>query len=194
MPGARKARYGSRTGIEYVKPVERGAENQQPQRRLHHPGQQFGAVMAQLHQFHPGKRPDGHRHPAQPSPAARCAKRTRSHRRLNRHADPIRVAAEDVLESGVRPDRGLEFGRCADRSQRPAIHERHPVAKNVGLLHVVGGQQYGHVELSFIRWTCDHTPSRAIGSKPTVGSSRISSDGRVTSACASSKRRTIPPE
>ena len=47
---------------------------------------------------------------------------------------------------------------------------------------------------SCMRATCAQTPSRAMGSRPTVGSSRISSDGRFTSACASSSRRTMPPE
>ena len=38
------------------------------------------------------------------------------------------------------------------------------------------------------------TEPRAIGSRPIVGSSRMSRRGRLTSACASSSRRTIPPE
>ncbi len=42
--------------------------------------------------------------------------------------------------------------------------------------------------------TRSQTPSRATGSSPTVGSSSTSSAGRLTSAWASSSRRTIPPE
>src|SRR6266536_664883 len=45
-----------------------------------------------------------------------------------------------------------------------------------------------------ISCTRPQTLSRATGSRPTVGSSSTSSQGRLTSACASSKRRTMPPE
>jgi hypothetical protein len=39
-----------------------------------------------------------------------------------------------------------------------------------------------------------HTPWRAAGSSPTVGSSRHSTGGRCSIACAISSRLTIPPE
>jgi hypothetical protein len=39
-----------------------------------------------------------------------------------------------------------------------------------------------------------HTAERATGSSPMVGSSRISSRGELTSACAGSSRRIMPPE
>lgn len=42
-----------------------------------------------------------------------------------------------------------------------------------------------------VMWS--RTPVRAIGSSPIVGSSRISSRGALTSAWASSRRRTMPP-
>ncbi len=41
---------------------------------------------------------------------------------------------------------------------------------------------------------CSHTPARAMGSGPIVGSSEMSSLGALTSAWASSRRRTTPPE
>src|SRR6476469_280820 len=50
------------------------------------------------------------------------------------------VVAEDVLEAGVGPQRGLQLVGGADGAQPPLVHEADPVAECVGLLHVVGGQ------------------------------------------------------
>ena len=97
------------------------------------------------------------------------------------------------LASG--PERGLELVGEPTARRRPRCMQGDPVAERVGLLHVVGGEQHGHaVARRCICATRSQTLSRATGSRPTVGSSSTSSAGRLTSACASSRRRTMPPE
>src|SRR6185312_5925019 len=54
------------------------------------------------------------------------------------------VAAEDVVERGRGADRALEVGRCAQRADPTAVHERDPVAVLVGLLHGVRRDEHGH--------------------------------------------------
>jgi hypothetical protein len=66
-----------------MQPGERLPEDQQPQRGLHHPGEQFGAVMAQLLQFHHRESAHPHGHSTDATPAARRTDNLYGHFRLN---------------------------------------------------------------------------------------------------------------
>ena len=44
-------------------------------------------------------------------------------------------------DDGVGADRPLERGRRVEGEDPAVVHDRHPVAELVGLLHVVGGEQ-----------------------------------------------------
>jgi hypothetical protein len=53
--------------------AERGTEDQQPQRRLHHPGDEFGPIVLQLLYFDDRERPDAAKRCADTPPSARGA-------------------------------------------------------------------------------------------------------------------------
>src|ERR1700738_887955 len=57
------------------------------------------------------------------------------------------VVTKDVLEWRVRRHGLLQLGRRADRLQLTVVHQRHPIAQRVGLLHVMGGEQNRHAEI-----------------------------------------------
>src|SRR5450756_1470301 len=50
--------------------------------------------------------------------------------------------AEDVLEAGPLPLRGLQLIGSPDGSQPPEVHQSDPVAQRVRFLHVVGRQEH----------------------------------------------------
>ena len=56
--------------------------------------------------------------------------------------DAIRGLGGD-LDDRARIHAALEVARAAEREDPPVVHDRHPVAELVGLLHVVGGEQHG---------------------------------------------------
>src|SRR6476659_4050186 len=68
-----------------------------------------------------------------------------------------RVVPEDVLECRCRSRAGgdmclsrhhsFEFRLRTDCLQLTVVHQRHPIAQRIGLLHVVSGEQYRHPEL-----------------------------------------------
>src|SRR3954468_9046308 len=105
------------------------------------------------------------------------------------------VGTEHVIEALACPvQAGDEFARGTRRPDASPVHERDPVAVLLGLVHVVGGDQHGHAGL------------RPDGEDPvpdTRAGDRVQADGRfvedeqpgeLTSAWASSSRRTMPPE
>src|SRR5215475_8497221 len=57
------------------------------------------------------------------------------------------VIPEHVVKRGAVTEPGAQVGRAAGGADRAAAHQRHPVAVGVGLVHVVGGHQHGHLML-----------------------------------------------
>src|SRR5262252_8062937 len=55
------------------------------------------------------------------------------------------VVAEHVVQRGPLARPGLELGRGAGGAQGAVVHQRDPVAVQVGLFHVVGGHEDGRV-------------------------------------------------
>src|SRR5579884_2434146 len=55
-----------------------------------------------------------------------------------------RVVAEDVVEGRALTHRPLQVNRCVQGHHPPPVHQGHPVAQTVGLVHVVRGQEDGH--------------------------------------------------
>ena len=76
---------------------------------------------------------------------------------------------------------------------RAVVHDRHPVAELVGLLHVVRGQQD---RLALVVQLAEDLPQarRLCGSRPAVGSSRNRIAGRCRIARATISRWAMPPE
>src|SRR5215468_261750 len=58
---------------------------------------------------------------------------------------PAGVMTEHVVERGSLAQPSLELGRGAGGPDGAVVHERDPVAVQVGLLHVVGGHEDGRV-------------------------------------------------
>ena len=71
MPGRQERQVRHVAGVDHVQPGERLPEDQQPQRGLHHPGEQLGAVVAQLLQFDDRESAHPHGHSADATPPAR---------------------------------------------------------------------------------------------------------------------------
>src|SRR5215470_13665880 len=57
------------------------------------------------------------------------------------------VVPEHVIKRGVVTEPGAKVDGAAGGADRAAVHQRHPVAVGVGLVHVVGGHQHGHAML-----------------------------------------------
>src|ERR1700744_112699 len=64
-----KGQVRHRPGVDHVQTAERGTEDQQPQRRLHHPGDELGAVVRKLLQFDDREPDDAAHHCASALPA-----------------------------------------------------------------------------------------------------------------------------
>src|SRR5690348_15926639 len=58
---------------------------------------------------------------------------------------PAGVMTEHVIKGGPPAQPGLELGRSAGGADGAVVHERDPVAVQVGLFHVVGGHEDGRV-------------------------------------------------
>ena len=155
MPGARKSRYGSAAGRDRVQPVERLAEDDEPQGRLDRARVELGAVVAQALDLDEAERADarGERaHDAQRRPSAvsrggwRCggccghpaglSLRRRTGRRRGggrRRRASRRGRSRRFSSAGVPTARSGPRCMSATRSHRP-----------LGLVHVVGREQHGH--------------------------------------------------
>src|SRR5262249_62342542 len=58
---------------------------------------------------------------------------------------PAGVMTEHAVEGGSPAQPGLELGRGAGGAEGAVVHERDPVAVQVGLLHVMGGHKDGRL-------------------------------------------------
>src|SRR5215472_4048416 len=58
---------------------------------------------------------------------------------------PAGVMTEHVVKGGSLTQSGLELGRGAGGAEGAVVHERDPVAVQVGLIHVVGGHEDGRL-------------------------------------------------
>ncbi len=56
-------------------------------------------------------------------------------------AERFEVAVGDDAHRGVHADRALQLGRRVEGDDATLVDDRHPVAEEVGLLHVVRGEQ-----------------------------------------------------
>src|SRR5487761_81960 len=57
------------------------------------------------------------------------------------------VVAEDVVERGLVTEPSPQRSRSPGDADLGPVHQRDPVAVGVGLVHVVGGHQHGHLVL-----------------------------------------------
>src|SRR5918995_1086888 len=75
--------------------------------------------------------------------AARRGQRVAEPRQHGLQALDLRCVRRDGLHTRTA-DRGLELGRGALRHELAPIDDPNPVCERVGLLEVLGGQEYGH--------------------------------------------------
>ena len=79
---------------------------------------------------------------------------------------------EDVVEV-VRGELLAQLRRRALGGERPEVHDRDTVAVAIGLVHLVGRDEHGRARLPRAAPASrSQTSRRAVGSRPTVGSSR----------------------
>ena len=179
-------------GRDGVEPVERLAEDQQPQRGLDRAGEQLGAVVADLLDLGEAERRDA---AAEPPPAGGAGGGATAASAESASDAP---GATDVTElpsflervAGVVPEHVLERRRPGPRRasssvgvpmarMRPRCISDDPVAQLVGLFHVVGREEHGDARSSCSDRSRSQTVSRPTGSSPIVGSSRIEHPGPV---------------
>ena len=91
------------------------------------------------------------------------------------------------------PTRLLELVGRAAFDDEPVVDDHDVVGEPVGLVEVLGGEQRRRPAATSSSIT-SHIASRLRGSRPVVGSSRKSTDGRPIRLMAMSSRRRMPPE
>src|SRR3984957_13655843 len=80
------------------------------------------------------------------------------------------VVAENVIEGGLVAEPGPQLGGGAGDADPAPVHQRDAVAVGVGLVHVVGGHQHGHLVVRAQHG--DVLPDHAAGD-------RVEADGRL---------------
>ena len=96
-------------------------------------------------------------------------------------------------DDGVGAERPLEPGRRVEGQDPAVVHDRHPVAELVGLLHVVRGEE-DRLAAAWSSPRISHRAMRLWGSRPAVGSSRNRMRGRCMIARATISRWAMPPD
>ena len=91
-------------------------------------------------------------------------------------------------------DLRLELVTGAPRDDLSMVDDGDGVGQFVGFLEVLRCEEERDTLPDESADDVPHIPSRLRGSRPVVGSSRMSSCGRPISALARSSRRRIPPE
>ena len=119
-----------------------------------------------------------------------------SSRRSCRHLAPSAVArmrCRNACVEVVGAGRGADRGRGVVGDQVALADEQQPVAA-AGLVHDVAGHQHGGAGRRPAARNCCHSSSRSTGSWPTVGSSRISTSGRLDQRAGQRGAGRCPPD
>ncbi len=99
------------------------------------------------------------------------------------------LEGDDVAAQGI-----LEPGRRIQGHELAVVHDGDAAAEEVGLLHVVGGEDDRHAGLRLSFRMYSQMWRRVWASRPRVGSSRKRTFGRWVRPRAISRRRFMPPE